>query len=90
MAEWHGDHGMRLEAQEEGSALDEGVGTWMEGIGTSQGGFSFRYVGSFLQGTKFKKQEEKCVLALGMYVLKEANEGIVFLERRDAWKDANE
>jgi len=61
----------------------------MEGVGTSQGGFSFSYVGIFLQGTKFKKQEE-CVFALGMYALKETNEGIVFLERRDAWKDANE
>ncbi len=30
------------------------------------------------------------MLALGMYALKEANEGIAFLERRDAWKDANE
>ncbi len=30
------------------------------------------------------------MLALGMYVLEEANEGIFFLERRDAWKDANE
>jgi hypothetical protein len=57
MAEWHGDHGMWLEAQEEGSAQDEGVGAWMESIGTSQGGFSFSYVGSFLQGTKFKNQE---------------------------------
>jgi hypothetical protein len=26
MTEWHGDHGMRLEAQEEGTAQDEGVG----------------------------------------------------------------
>lgn len=30
------------------------------------------------------------MLALGIYALKEANEGIVFLERRYAWKDANE
>lgn len=80
MAEWHGDHGMQLEAQEEGSAQDEGVGAWMEGIGTSQGCFSFSYMGSFLQGTKFKKQEEKCV-SFGDVCIERSKRGDCFFWR---------